>query len=315
MHDLIPLPASGTLTTELAAELDSAGDYAAASLSEATRRAYAEDAMQWRSWCARHGLQALPAQPEAVAAHIAAMADAGLKPASIARRVAAIRYLHRLADLEPPTNSEKVRATLRGTAPDRKAPATHERIKAMLVHCDPATTHGIRDRALLLLGFACALRRSEIVALTVADLEEAPGGIVVNIRRSKTDQEGQGQQVPLPYGHRLRPVEALQTWIEKAGITEGVLFRRISPGGIVLPDPLRPPAVAAVVKRYCAAAGLPPASYAGHSLRAGFVTSAVEDGASAVRVAEITRHRSLDTVTVYVRRLDAFKAHPGEGFL
>lgn len=321
MHELVIPPPSGPLATELAAELDSAHDYAAASLAESTRRAYAEDAVAWRQWCDQRGLQVLPAQAEAVAAHIASMADAGLKPATIARRVAAIRYMHRVIGAEPPTSSEKVRATLRGirrkigTKPDRKAPATHERITAMLAHCDPTTTHGIRDRALLLLGFACALRRSEIVALRVDDLEEAPGGLVVNIRRSKTDQEGAGQAVPLPFGHRLRPVEAIRTWIEVAGITEGVLFRRVSPGGQVLSEPLRPPAVAAVIKRYAAAAGLPPTVYAGHSLRAGFVTSAVEDGASAVRVAEITRHRSLDTVTVYVRRLDAFKAHPGEGFL
>ena len=202
-----------------------------------------------------------------------------------------------------------------GTAPDRKSPATHERISAMLAHCDPSTTHGTRDRALLLLGFACALRRAEIVALQISDLEDAPGGITIHIRKSKTDPEQAGQTVPLPFGHRLRPVEAVRAWIDRAQITEGVLFRRVSPGGTVLPDPLRPPAVAAVVKRYAAVAGLSPSAYAGHSLRAGFVTSAVEDGASAVRVAEITRHRSLDTVTVYVRRIDAFKAHPGEGFL
>jgi site-specific recombinase XerD len=175
--------------------------------------------------------------------------------------------------------------------------------------------HGVRDRAILLLGFACALRRSEIVALQVADLEEVSAGITVNIRKSKTDQEQAGQTVPLPTGHFMKPVQALRDWLDRAGITEGAIFRRVSPGGVVLADPLNPPAVAAVVKRYAGLAGLPPAAYAGHSLRAGFVTSAVEEGASAVRVAEITRHRSLDTVQVYVRRIDAFKSHPLEGVL
>jgi integrase len=120
------------------------------------------------------------------------------------------------------------------------------------------------------LDFACALRRSQIVALQVSDLEDAPGGIVVHIRRSKTDQEGQGQTVPLPFGHRLRPVQALRDWLEKAAITEGPVFRRVSPSGHVLADSLGPPAVAAVVKHYAHVAGLPPVAYAGHSLRAGF---------------------------------------------
>ena len=219
----------------------------------------------------------------------------------------------------PPT-SEAVRAVLRGirrthgTAPMQKSAATSERIEKMLEHTGPGII-GVRDRALILLGFACALRRAEIAALTVADLADATGGLLITIRRSKTDQEGQGQTVPLPHGHRLKPVEALQDWLTQAGIAAGPVFRRITSGGRVLADPLQPEAIAAIVKKLALRAGFDPADFAGHSLRSGFVTSAVEDGASALRVAEITRHRSLDTVAVYVRRLDAFRAHPGERFL
>ena len=107
----------------------------------------------------------------------------------------------------------------------------------------------------------------------------------------------------------------MQDWLARTGITEGPLFRRITLGGRVLTDALRPEAIAAIVKKLAQRAGFDPATFAGHSLRSGFVTSSVEDGASAVRVAEITRHRSLDMVAVYVRRLDAFRAHPGERFL
>ena len=121
--------------------------------------------------------------------------------------------------------------------------------------------------------------------------------------------------MPLPHGHRLKPVEAVQGWLTQAGISDGPLFRRITPGGRVLAAALQPEAIAAIVKKLAKRAGFDPAAFADHSLRSGFVTSAVEDGASALRVAEITRHRSLDTVATYVRRLDAFRSHPGERFL
>jgi site-specific recombinase XerD len=310
-----------TLAVQTAqADLARAQTYAAAEKAEATRAAYRTDVRIFAAWCASHGLTPLPSAPETVAAFLAHEADRGAKPATIARRLAAIRYAHLLANHEPPTTSEAVRAVLRGirrthgTAPAQKSAATSERIEKMLEHTGSGII-GVRDRALILLGFACALRRAEIVALTVADLADATGGLLVTIRRSKTDQEGQGQTVPLPHGHRLRPVEALQDWLAQAGITTGPVFRRITPGGRVLADALQPEAIAAIVKKLAQRAGFDPATFAGHSLRSGFVTSAVEDGASAVRVAEITRHRSLDTVAVYVRRLDAFRAHPGERFL
>ena len=143
---------------------DAARDYLRSSKSAATRRAYAADARHFQSWCDRHGLEALPAAPETVCAYLAAMARSGLKASSISRRAAAIRFLHRAADLEPPTNSEAVKATLQGirrslgTAPVRKAPVTAE-VVGMMLEALPEGLKGLRDRALLLLGFAGALRR------------------------------------------------------------------------------------------------------------------------------------------------------------
>jgi integrase len=156
--------------------------------------------------------------------------------------------------------------------------AAADRVGAMRDECDPGTMRGIRDRAILALGFAGAFRRSELVALTVADLTECPDGYRVMIRRSKTDQTGEGAEIVIPRGLRIRPVEAVQAWLHAAGVSEGLLFRAIQRGGRVKPQGLRGVDVARAVKRYAKAAGLDPAEFSGHSLRAGFVTSAAETG-------------------------------------
>jgi len=205
---------------------EAAGDYARASKSASTRRAYQIDAADFMAWCRRHGLEPLPASVSTVAAYLAGLAKAGLKASTITRRCAGIRYMHRMAGHKPPTNSEAIKAVLSGikrsigTAVTRKAPATAEAIRAVLEEM-PSDLGGLRDRALLLLGFAGALRRSELVALDVADLEEGPEGMHVHIRRSKPDQEGAGDFVSIPHGSRLRPVAAIKAWLEAAGITEG----------------------------------------------------------------------------------------------
>jgi integrase len=184
----------------------------------------------------------------------------------------------------------------------------------MLAHI-PDTLGGKRDRALIALGFAGAFRRSELVALTMADLVEAPDGYRVLIRHSKTDQEGQGQEVAIPRGYRLRPVDAVQTWLAVAEINDGPVFRPVRKGGRPQPVALKDHTVAAVVKRYAGLAGLDPALFAGHSLRAGFLTTAAEAGASIWKMTEVSRHRSIETLRGYVRRADLFKEHAGAAFL
>jgi site-specific recombinase XerD len=172
---------------------------------------------------------------------------------------------------------------------------------------------GVRDRALLALGFAGAFRRSELVALIVADRTERPDGYRMLIRRSKTDQTGEGQEIVIPHGVKIRPVEAVQAWLQAAAITEGQLFRPVRKGGCVKPWGLRGQDVALVVKRYALAAGLDPAEFSGHSLRAGFVTSAAETGASILKIQEVSRHKSMDVLSTYVRRVDLFKDHAWRG--
>jgi integrase len=179
----------------------------------------------------------------------------------------------------------------------------------------PDTMIGKRNRALLCLGFAGAFRRSELCALEVADLTEVADGLRILIRRSKGDQEGQGQEVAIPRGYRLRPVEAVQIWTAAAGITSGPVFRAVALGGKVSVAPLAENSAARIVKRYARRVGLDPASYAGHSLRRGFLTSAAESGASIWKLSEVSRHKSLDTLRGYVRRVDLFKEHAGAAFL
>jgi len=175
----------------------------------------------------------------------------------------------------------------------------------------PSDLRGLRDRGLLLLGFAGALRRSELVALDVSDLEETTEGMLVRIRRSKTDQEGVGDFVSVPHGSRLRPVAALKARLQAAGIT----FRSIKKGGLVTPERLSDRSVAEIVKKRMEAAGFDSAIFSGHSLRAGFVTSALHHGADILRVMDVTRHREVSTLKTYDRRAKAFKQHAGEAFL
>lgn len=295
--------------------------FAQAEKSDATRRAYKSDFGLFAVWCrARSNLEPLGASPEAVAAFLAGQASAGVRPSTLTRRLAAISYAHRLAGLPSPAAHEAVRAVLRGirrkmgTAPKQKAPATAERVAAMLDAIPADTLRGKRDRALLLLGFAGAFRRSELVALEVADLAFEPDGMRVRVRRSKTDQDGQGQEIAIPRGVKLRPVAAVQDWIKTAGITGGPLLRRVDRHGKAR-GALTPQSVALVVKRHADAAGLDPGEFAGHSLRAGFLTSAAEAGADALRMMEVSRHRRVETAAGYVRRGNLFRGHAGARFL
>ena len=172
-----------------------------------------------------------------------------------------------------------------------------------------------RDRALLLLGFAGALRRSELVALQVEDLAVLPQGLKVTIRRSKTDQEGAGQVIAIMRGEVHCPVAAVQDWLQAAAITTGPVLRRVRKGGCVGDEGLSDRSVANLVKDYAERAGFKAEDFSGHSLRAGFLTSAAEAGAGVLKLVEVSRHRSLDTVRGYVRSAELFNDHAGQGLL
>lgn len=306
--------------TELVDGLDSIREYLSAEKAPATRRAYESDFADFETWCRQAAAPSLPAAPLEVARYLVSLADRGFRPSTIVRRCAAIRDAHRARSLEPPTNAEGVRAVLRGirrkigTAPDRKAPVT-AKIIATIAAQVPATLAGRRDRALILLGFAAALRRSELVALDAEDIEFTPEGMRVSIRRSKTDQEGAGYAIAVPHGTRLRPMQAVRDWLDASHIAEGALFRSIGKGGALHAQRLSDRAVAEIVKRHARLVGLDADLFSGHSLRAGFVTSALESGADLLRIMDVTRHRNINSLKAYDRRARGFGQYAGKGFL
>ena len=173
----------------------------------------------------------------------------------------------------------------------------------------------LRDRALIAFGMALAARRSELVALDVADLLWEPQGARVTIRRSKTDQEAFGDVVAVPEGRRLTPLTHLRAWLAAAAISEGPIFRPLWKGNRVRDARLSDHAVARIVQARAAAAGLDPARYAGHSLRAGFITSAARAGADVWKIQQVSRHKSLQVLSGYVRDARLFDDHAGEPFL
>ncbi|MBI3129501.1 MAG: site-specific integrase [Candidatus Tectomicrobia bacterium] len=304
------------------ADAESSRRYAEASRAESTKRAYRADWRAFAAWAEARGLSPLPASPGAVCAFLAHEAERGRKVSTIERRLAAIALAHRAAGLESPTRDEAVRTTLKGirrekgAAPRQKRAADADVIRELVRLCDTSTLRGLRDRALLLLGFAGAFRRSELAGLEAGDVEfREDGNLWVHLRRSKTDQEGQGRGVPIVRGRFFCPVGALRAWLAGAGIASGPVFRRLGKGGKVQAGALSGHSIGKAVKRYAERAGLRAEDFGGHSLRAGFVTAAAEAGKDVWAIMDVSRHRSVQTVRAYVRRADAFKGHAGEGLL
>jgi site-specific recombinase XerD len=312
-----PKPEAGQKSIEVAVE--AAAEFIAASKADATRRAYASDWRDFAAWCADHGQNELPAAPATVAAYLSALASAGAKVSTIRRRCAAIADAHRRNGHDNPAAHAGVKATLAGIArtlgapPAKKAALTAD-LLAKALRSIPQDLAGLRDRALILVGFAAALRRSELVALDIDDIARHPKGLVVTIRRSKTDQAGAGCNKAIPHGRKLHAVHALEAWLAAAKITAGSVFRGVR-GDKVLGTRLCAHQVARIVQKRAAAVGLDPTLFAGHSLRSGYISSAAERGASLVSIAAHADHKKLDTTRGYVQIADAFRDHSGKGFL
>ena len=292
--------------------VESVARYARASRAESTLRGYRADWSHFSQWCLSNGLVNLPASPGTTAAYISVLADRGtLKAGSIQRRVSAIAAFHSSSGYTSPTASAEARLTLAGvrrtlgTRQEGKSPTLTADIAAMLAKA-PNKLIGVRDRALLLIGFAGAFRRSELVALNVEDLDFREDGLKVTIRRSKTDQEGAGQVIGISHGGKLCPVRALRDWLSAAGITAGLIFPRMDRHGNML-GRMSGETVAIVVKRYAAAVGLDPSKYAGHSLRAGLVTQAAMNGVQELSIMKQTRHKSMDMLRKYIRDTSLFR--------
>ena len=225
-----------------------------------------------------------------------------------------------------PTNHPMVRSTMKGLArlkgsSSRQVEALREyHIEAMLRVC-PNTLIGKRNAAIIAVGFAGALRRSELCNLIVSDVEFLDGGadgenrLWLTIRQSKTDQRGNGQRIAILDGSVIRPIKRLRLWLEGSGITSGPLFQTMKRGGHLRGRSMHHSDIPRIVKHYAAAVGLNPKDISGHSLRAGFVTSAAVHHARLDKIMEVTRHTNPATVMRYIRDADAFTDHAGQQFL
>jgi integrase len=292
--------------------------YRDAGRSAGTRRVYESAFALFKTWCGQHQASPLPADARTVAFYLT---DAAVRyrASTLDLHLAAIAYVHRAAGLPIPTTHQAVREVrtgvrrTHGAAARGKAALMTEDLRLLVGLLDLSPV-GLRDRALLLLGFAGAFRRSELVGLDVEDLEFTSRGIRVNLRRSKTDQEAEGRPVGVPYGVSAEtcPVQAVERWLAHVrGVLpdydRGPLFLRLDAGGRLRHARLSDRGVARVVQRWAERAGLDPARFAGHSLRSGLATSAAAGGVSERAIMNQTGHRSLAMVRRYIRDGELFR--------
>lgn len=318
--------ASGDLLAELEASLARLETFAEKSRSAATARAYRSDWNDFAAWCARYGREALPAAPETVGLYLGTIADR-LSLATLERRLAALSTIHKEAGFDSPASVSKgaLRKIWKGIVrektrrQDKAEPLLVEDLRRIVEHLprDPATGEltlaALRDRALLLVGWAGALRRSELVALCVEDVEFVPGeGANIYIRRGKTDQEGVGLVKGIPYGNHPEtcPITALRVWLQQARITEGPIFRRFYRGGGIGDSAITAQYVSLFLKQHAARIGLSAIDFSAHSLRSGFITQAVRLGKPERRVKDHSGHKSWETFNEYVRRAGTFQSNP-----
>lgn len=312
-----------SLPESLLAELEDAAEETAKLIEESeaasTRRAHDGDWKHFTAWCDRYGLDPLPADPRTVALYVGAHSTRH-KPATIRRRLATVTVKHRQAfpDDIPPTKHEGVRRAWRGllrkygAATKSKNPARTEQVRRMVETLDLDTLAGKRDRAILLIGYAAAFRRSEVVGFDLHHVEERADGLAIVLPWSKTNQDGKHEEVGVRFGEVALtcPVKAWRAWLAASGVTEGPPFRRIDRHGRLGGERLTGKSVALIVKRTAEAAGYDPTLFAGHSLRRGLITSAADAGVSERRIMRHSRHKSIPTVRRYMDEVDLFKDNP-----
>lgn len=278
-----------------------------------TARANQGDWQRFLDWCVAQHAVPMPCDPGVLSAYLLSLADAGKKISTIERALSSISQAHEIAEAAwNPRSSKVVRDLMKalrrrlGVAPAQKAPLTIEDLVRALQAC-PTTLAGLRDRALLAVGFAGAFRRSELVALDVADLTWETKGVVILIRRSKTDQVAAGRKVGLPSQSAAQPVQSLRQWLAAAAIEQGPIFRPVTARGVVQSRRLTDRSVAEIVKKLVTRVGLDPSMFAGHSLRAGLATSAAQHGKRREKIRAQTGHRSDRMLDRYIRDADLFR--------
>ena len=318
-------PDTSGLPEALRADVDAAIGFQGASMAQSTREAYQGAWRRFLAWSRERDLDPLPATPETIAAYAANMASRGRKYSTILIAVSAIGAAHEANGFDPPpTRSSVVRTQIRGIARTigraqvQKREITDDVIRKWAMSF-PKSVLGTRDRAMILLWFVCAARRSEMAQLEISDLDFRDEGLYVGVRRSKTDQEGFGLTKAVPYssGGAWCPVRATKAWLDllkEQGYERGPLFRAVR-GGWILSDPLGGHAMALRIKSYCEPLGIDPATVSGHSLRAGFATSAARKGKPERQIMAQTGHKLIDTVLKYIRRANLMTETAAVGLL
>lgn len=308
-------PALPTRVLAKRLETSEAFEFAAQADAPNTQRAYTADWKHFLSWCSKRNRCPLPADPDDLALYLRFCAEKlGLKMSTVERRMAAISEAHGRNGHVSPTHEWVIRNTMRrlrrelGSPARGKNPILVADLKKMIRKC-PGTLAGARDKAILLTGFSGALRRSDLVNLDVEDISKADEGLVLMIRKGKTDQKREGRKIGIPFGHDplTCPVRALCEWLEASRITEGPIFRAVTKFDRPRPTRLSSNVVAEIVKKYCALVGKRASLFAGHSLRAGFATSAAIAGASEHSIQKQTGHQSLLVLRRYIREAEMFR--------
>ena len=283
-----------------------------------TVRAYKSDFNDFGLFCAQNGFKSLPTTPDIISLYLSYLSSKDIKVSTLKRRLVSIKVLHKLKghylDSKNPIIIETLMGIKRrkGSIQKRKKPILINNLKEIINAIDKQNKEEIkkfRDRSIILIGFAGGFRRNEIVSLNCEDLDFVQEGLKIDIRRSKTDQFGEGFTKALPYfdSSQYCPVLSVKKWIEASKITSGPVFRRFSKGSKLSKNRLTDQTVALLIKEYLKLAGIDNKNYSGHSLRSGFATSAAESGVEERNIMAMTGHKSTEMVRRYIKEANLFK--------
>jgi len=283
-----------------------------------TIRAYKSDFKDFSLFCTQNGFKSLPSDPKIVSLYLTHLSTKNIKISTLRRRLVSIGVIHKLKghylDTKHPSIIENVMGIKRrkGSIQRGKKPLLINNLKKIINVIDYINDEEIkklRDRSILLIGFSGGFRRNEIVSLDYNDLDFVSEGLKINLKRSKTDQFGEGSVKGLPYSEKPQycPVVSIQRWIEITKITSGPIFRRFIKGSKLSENRLTDQSVALIIKKYLKLAGIDSKNYSGHSLRSGFATSAAESGVEERNIMAMTGHKSTEMVRRYIKEANLFK--------
>ena len=288
------------------------------SKAENTVRAYKSDFNDFSLFCSKNGFKSIPSEPKIVSLYLTHLSTKEVKMSTLKRRLVSIGIIHKLKghylDTKHPSIIENIMGIKRrkGSIQTGKKPLLISNLKQIIKVIDEKNKEEIkkfRDRSILLIGFSGGFRRNEIVSLDFSDLDFVTEGVKINLRKSKTDQYGEGSVKGIPYFDNTQycPVTSIKKWIEISNINSGPLFRRFTKGSKLSDNRLTDQTVALIIKKYLELAGVESKNYSGHSLRSGFATSAAEAGAEERSIMEMTGHKSTEMVRRYIKEANLFK--------